>query len=255
MSVPVPFDSQTVRLMVAASAVTVGALVGSALPFWVSLTQRRVLLILGFAAGVMFGAAILHMLPEAVQGGGYRVFPYALLGFLAILLMERFVPDHHAQDGHGHGPDEQPEALGLTTFLALSFHTLTDGLALGVAIQEGARGVGVLVALVCHQVPAAVSLTTILLAEGYSRARVVVMTATFAAMVPVGGLLYLFLRGVVDVHQLAPRALAFSAGTFLHVALADLLPQVHRKPEVRRSASVALLAGLAVMWALRAGGA
>jgi zinc and cadmium transporter len=242
------------RLMGAACAVGLGALTGAALPFLVKLTHRSHLLILGFAAGVMFGAATLHMLPEAVRAGGYQIFPYTVLGFLAILLLERFVPDHHEHDGHHHAHGEHPEPLGLPTFLALSLHTLTDGLALGVALEEGVRGVGVLFALVFHQIPASVSLVSILLAEGYGRARTVAMTVVFALMVPLGGLLYLALREHTDVHALAPRALAFSAGTFLHVALADLLPQVHRKAELRRPASVALLLGLAAMWALRLGG-
>ena len=249
-----PPVSESVRLMGAAFAVAAGALLGGGLTFMVKLTTRRHLLILGFAAGVMFGAAMLHMLPEAVQGAGYGVFPFALAGFLAILLLERFVPDHHEHDGHEHGPGESPESLALPTFLALSLHTLVDGLALGVALQEGARGVGVLVALAFHQIPAGLSLATILRAEGYGRLRTMMMTAVFALMVPVGAAMYLGLRSQVDVHALAPRAMAFSAGTFLHLALADLLPQVHRKAEVRVSASAALVLGLGVMWLLREGG-
>lgn len=254
MSLLQPPVAEVPRLLGAAFAVAAGALVGAALTFLVKLDHRRNMMILGFAAGVLFGAAILHMLPEAVQYAGYSVFPWCLAGFLAILLLERFVPDHHEHDGHEHAPGEHPEPLGMTTFLALSLHTLTDGLALGVALEEGARGAGVLFALTFHQIPAAISLVSILLAEGYGKAKTLLMTAVFALMVPVGAGLFLALREFTDVHVLTPRLLAFSAGTFLHVALADLLPQVHRKVEVRKPASVALLLGIAAMWGLRMAG-
>ena len=52
-------------------------------------------------------------------------------------------------------------------------------------------------------------------------------------------------------HAVTPRALAFSAGTFLHLALADLLPQVHRRADVRRPATAALVIGVGLMWLLR----
>lgn len=246
-----PPAAEVPRLLGAAFAVAAGAMLGAGIAFRVELTHRRSMMILGFAAGVLFGAAILHMLPEAVQYGGYAVFPWTLGGFLAILLLERFVPAHHDHDGHTHAPGEHPESLGLPTFLALSLHTLTDGLALGVALEEGARGSGVLFALAFHQIPAAISLVSILLGEGYSRRKTLLMTATFALMVPVGAVLFIALRGFADVHAFTPPALAFSAGTFLHLALADLLPEVHRKAEIRKHATGALLLGLAVMWGLR----
>lgn len=241
-------------LLGAAGAISFGALLGAALPLLVKISARRHLVILGFAAGVMFGAALLHMLPEAVSGAGLAAFPFTLMGFFAVLLLERFIPDHHADDGHHHPPGEHPEPLGLPTFIALSLHTLTDGLALGVALEGDGVNLGVLAALVLHQIPASISLCSILLGEGYTRTRTMLMTLAFALMVPVGAVLYLGLRTVTDVHALAPRALAFSAGTFLHLALADLLPQVHREPTLRRAGGVALAVGVAAMWALRLSG-
>lgn len=238
-------------LLGAALAISLGAMLGALVPLRVKVTPRHHLIVLGFAAGVMFGAALLHMLPEAVKRAGLAAFPFTLLGFFAVLLLERFIPDHHADDGHHHPPGEHPEPLGLPTFLALSLHTLTDGLALGVALEGDAIHVGVLAALALHQIPAAISLCSILLGEGYTRTRTLLMTLCFALMVPVGALLYLLLRTAVDLHALAPRALAFSAGTFLHLALADLLPQVHREPLLRRAGGLALALGVGAMWALR----
>jgi zinc and cadmium transporter len=77
------------------------------------------------------------------------------------------------------------------------------------------------------------------------------MNAAFALMIPLGAGLYLVLRDVVHVASFTAYALAASAGTFLHLAFSDILPDVHRRNGARLPHALALLAGLAAMWALR----
>ena len=115
------------------------------------------------------------------------------------------------------------------------------------------RGIGVLVflAILAHKVPNSFSLSTILISEGFSRGRAVAMNAAFALMVPVGAGLYVVLRDLVHAERFTSLALAASAGTFLHLALSDILPDLHRRGVHKLRVSGALLAGVAVMWALR----
>jgi zinc and cadmium transporter len=70
-------------------------------------------------------------------------------------------------------------------------------------------------------------------------------------MVPVGAALYVGLRQIVHADAFTPLALAASAGTFLHLALSDILPDLHRRGVPRWRLSAALLAGVAAMWAVR----
>ena len=84
-----------------------------------------------------------------------------------------------------------------------------------------------------------------------SRRRALLMNAAFALMVPVGAALYVALRRVVHVETFTAYALAASAGTFLHLALSDILPDLHRREGSKWRLSATMLAGLAVMWALR----
>jgi zinc and cadmium transporter len=258
-------------------AILLGALAGGALPLFSSV--RRSDLLLSFSAGIMLGAAFLHMLPEAVEGAGGAAVPFVLVGFLLLYLLERFVlvhvcaePGPNARlstggaplsptDPHDHDPLESPHVhadgtgcavhtLGLTAWIGMSVHTLVDGFALGAASVQPELGALVFLAILAHKVPNSFSLSAILLAEGWGRGRAVVMNAAFALMVPVGAGIYLALREAVQVHTFAPLALAASAGTFLHLSLSDILPDLHRRGGSRWRLSAAMVAGIAVMGAL-----
>jgi zinc and cadmium transporter len=257
-------------------AILLGALAGGALPLFA--TFRRSDLLLSFSAGVMLGAAFFHMLPEAVEQGGSAVVPFVVVGFLALYLAERFVlvhvcaepgpnrrlstagaplPHHldeHDHEHHGHpdpdGTGCDVHTLGLAAWLGMSAHTLVDGFALGAASVTPELGVLVFLAILAHKVPNAFSLSAILLSEGYSRGRAVAMNAAFALMVPVGAGIYVLFRELVHVERFTALALAASAGTFLHLALSDILPDLHRRGASRWRLSASLVAGVALMAAL-----
>lgn len=262
-------------------AILVGALAGGALPLFASV--RRSDLLLSFSAGVMLGAAFFHMLPEAVEGGGAAVVPFVLAGFLLLYLLERFVlvhvcaepgpnerlstagaplPHHehepvaeHARHAHEYphtveGTGCDVHTLGLAAWLGMSAHTVVDGFALGAASVQPELGVLVFLAILAHKVPNAFSLSTILISEGYSRARAVWMNAAFALMVPVGAGLYVLLRELVHAQRFTSLALAVSAGTFLHLSLSDILPDLHRRGASKWRLSASMVAGVAVMGAL-----
>jgi zinc and cadmium transporter len=236
--------------------------------------MRRNDALLSFSAGVMLGAAFFHMLPEAVEGAGMRAVPFVLVGFLFLFLLERFVLVHvcaepgalihgseagtaippHGAPGHDHAHGAtgcDVHTLGLAAFVGLSLHTLVDGFALGAASGERTLGFLVFIAILAHKVPNSFSLSAILRAEGYSRAKALLMNATVALMVPLGAVLYVAVRGLVHAPSFSALALAASSGTFLHLALSDILPDLHRRRVSKLTLSAALLLGVASMWALR----
>jgi zinc and cadmium transporter len=239
--------SSSARLALYSSIIVLGALGGALLPLY-SKTRGRQVAFLAFAAGVMLGAAFFHMLPEAVEVGGYGALAVVPLGFLLLFILERYVFVHVCEEppechDHSHNP-----AMGLTAFLGLSVHTLFDGVALGSAVTEGV-GLMALLAIVAHKIPSSMSLAAILVSEGRSRRGTLAFVGLFGAMVPVGAVLYTLLQGSVD--RIASRALAFSAGTFLYIAVSDLLPYVNRHGKSGRLGSViGLLLGLLAMFGL-----
>jgi zinc and cadmium transporter len=259
-------DAPTLALYT--GGILAGALAGGVLPLLGR--RRRNDWMLSFSAGVMLGAAFFHMLPEAAEGAGLSAIPFVLVGFLFLFFLERFVlvhvcaepgpegaPAHLHAHAHQHGEPHDPHTgcevhtMGLAAFIGLSLHTLVDGFALGAASVEAELGFLVFLAILAHKIPSSFSLSAILHAEGYSRRKALTMNAVFAMMVPIGAGLYVAIRHVVDTESFTPLALAASAGTFLHLALSDILPDLHRRNAPRLRLSVALLAGVAAMWAVR----
>lgn len=228
--------------------IVLGALAGAAVAVLAG-HERRLVTFLSFSAGVMFGAAFFHMLPEAFRGGGYRVFSLVPLGFLALFLLERYVLVHVCEEPpnfahHGHGP------VGMAAFLGLSAHTLFDGVALASAVTQGV-GFMAFLAIAAHKVPSSLSLASILKSEGKTHPAILVYALLFGLMVPVGAGFYFSLDAALRFGRFAAQALAFSAGTFLYIAVSDLLPHVNRHGKEGRGRNVMALAlGILLMFAL-----
>jgi zinc and cadmium transporter len=202
------------------------------------------------------------------------VVPFVLVGFLLLYVLERFVLVHvcaepgpnarlstmgdapiaHAEDGavhvHADGTGCDVHTVGIAAFVGMSVHTLVDGFALGAASVEAELGLLVFIAILAHKVPNSFSLSAILVSEGYSRGRAVAMNAAFALMVPAGVGLYVALREIVHVERFTSLALAASAGTFLHLSLSDILPDLHRRGASKWRLTAAMVAGVLLMGAL-----
>ncbi|MHB1844081.1 MAG: ZIP family metal transporter [Deltaproteobacteria bacterium] len=245
------------------AALLLGTLGGAVLPIVWRPRPHQTDLFISFSAGVLLGAAFFHMLPEALRARGPGVLSGVVLGFLTLLILERFILVHvceedecevHAPGAH-EGVAGAASALGLTAFFGLSLHTLSDGFALGAAVGQSAdplSGLGAIVfaAIFAHQLPTSFSLSAILRRSGRSSAGTLLYCAAFALSVPAGILVYLGVASRLSAAALVPWALAFSAGNFLHLALSDLIPDLHRRGTQRLPLSLALLSGIAMMWAL-----
>lgn len=237
--------NEVLQLGLYSACILAGVLGAAAVPLWRP-HPRRTDLFLSLSAGIMLGAAFFHMLPEAVEQAGADVTGAVVLGFLFLFLLERMVLIHACE-----GPDCEAHSLSLAAFIGLSLHTVTDGLALGAAMGPAGLGPFVFFAILVHMLPSSFSLASILQAGGhYSRARIVAMNGALALMVPLGVLVYWGLGHLVDGARATPFTLAFSAGTFLHIALSDLLPDLHRRKVMKGPLTATLLAGLGGMYAL-----
>lgn len=226
------------------------ALASAAVPVLLPRLQRLTHYFLSFAAGVMLGAAFFHMLPEAVAAGGIEALPWALGGFVFLFSMERYVLIHWCKEDEAcevHGGDHHhPGTMGLAALLGLSIHTLVDGFALGAAVAGGV-GTSVFLAILFHKVPNSFSLASILVYERYARRTVAAYMGIFVLTLPLGAVLYFCLSGALSEVVFGARALAFSAGTFLHLAVSDLIPDLHRYKDERLGLSLTLIGGIGVM--------
>ena len=218
------------------------SLVGGFLPLLRELSQRALALLLSFSAGVLLGAVFFHMLPETGKVLTENIGWPVLSGFLLIFVMERFVFIHACEE---HECDIHQ--MGIPAFLGISLHSLLDGVALGAGLLLPQLGPVVLLAVIVHKMPDSISISSILLSVGWPRRKVATLSVLFALTTPVGALLaYLFFRTLSETEVAV--AIGISAGTFLAIATADILPQVHRIEQRNPMTLMFLVCGLAVSW-------
>jgi zinc and cadmium transporter len=221
----------------------VAIFLGGIVPLFRHWHRHRLPLILSFSAGLLLGSAFFHLIPEGFATTGPSLGIWVLAGFLFLYFVEHFITVHICE-----GIDCEVHKLGVSTFIGISLHSLIDGIALGSGLLVPGLGFVVFMAIVGHKAPEVFSLTSVLLHGETRKAKIVLVNAFVWAMVPVGALLaYSFLRS--DPNWIG-KALGFSAGTFLHISLSDLLPEAHKHGVSKALTSLLLLSGLLLMWLL-----
>ncbi|MFM8639992.1 MAG: ZIP family metal transporter [Planctomycetota bacterium] len=270
------------------ACIVVASAAGGLVPVLLRLNHRRMQFGLSFVSGVMLGVAIFHMVPHALMarlgqapqaGHAHGVLdPLMLaiaLGFLAMFFLQRFAHFHqhetpepacddpmHGHDGHHHHHHGDAPVGRLTwagAAVGMGLHSLLEGVALAASMAAAAdgeggaalAGLGTFLVILLHKPFDAMTVATLCHAGGGSRGKVLAVNACFALLVPVGVLLFragVPALGGTDVA--VPYALAFSAGTFLCIAAADLLPEVHFHRHDRIGLSLALLLGVGLALAV-----
>ncbi|MDO8462528.1 MAG: ZIP family metal transporter [Deltaproteobacteria bacterium] len=217
---------------------------GSLIPLTISWAKKQLPLLLAFSAGIMLGATLMHLLPEAYELMGRMAPFWVLAGFLFLYTFEKFVTVHICE-----ALDCEVHTVGVTAVLGLSVHSLADGIALGSGLLVPQLGFVVFLTIFFHKLPEAFALTSILMHEGYRRSKILLLNLLLIVMVPVGALM---VQGFAHSSGISFTgiALAFSAGTFLHISLSDLLPEVHKYETRRNSIFAGFLLGLILMFLL-----
>lgn len=175
---------------------------------------------LAFGAGFMLAVTVLGVLPQVV-GTAPEAVLYVLLGYLAVHLAQHVVTAHFH---FGEETHQLTASAGISALLGLTLHTFFDGVAIASGFLVSERlGLLLFLAVLLHKLPEGVTIASVLVAGGQSRAR-----ATGGAAV-LGGATIL---GVLLTEQVAPLArhgLALSAGVTLYVAASNLVPEFQAK--------------------------
>ena len=198
-----------------------------------------------YAVGVMLAAAFLHLLPEAfmqaesVEG----LFAATLVGLLGFFLLEkaalwRHRHDHgesgaHAGHGHAHGAGHNGNRrVGTLVIIGDGFHNLVDGVLIAAAFLTDVRlGVTASLAIVAHEIPQEIGDFMVLLHSGYSRRHALILNFLSSLMSVLGGVIGYF--ALESMRSLTPYVLVLAAASFIYVAVADLIPDLHRSNDSR----------------------
>ena len=206
-----------------------------------SLRARVVPWLVSYAVGALLGVALLALLPEALETLPARdVFATLLGGILVFFVLEKLVLLRHCHTESCHVHAAAPLVI-----IGDAFHNFLDGAMIAAAVLTSVPlGINTAIAVAAHEIPQEVGDVAILLAAGYSRMRALVLNVASGASGLAGALLA---YGAVElVPGLRPFVLAFSSASLLYIAMADLIPDLHRGQIDRSSARQVLLIGAGV---------
>jgi zinc and cadmium transporter len=168
--------------------------------------------------------------------------------------------DHDSSQTHSHEPPSAHKLSWVGIGFGLTIHTLIDGMALAASVRDDllsgvpvwVAGVATLLAIALHKPLDAMSITTLMASSGWSHRWRLGANATFAAMCPIGILLFFAIDRTLTADGIfIGAALAFSAGVFLCISLGDLLPEIHFHHHDRVQLSLALMFGVLLAYGLR----
>jgi zinc and cadmium transporter len=208
-------------------------------------------MLVSFAIGALLGAAFLEIIPHAFESGEAHQVALAILGgifgffVLEKLLLWRHCHTENCEVHDVHAGTHDHGRSGALIVVGDTVHNFVDGVLIAAAfLQSIELGVVTAVAIIAHEIPQEVGDFLILLHSGYSRLRALVMNLLSSTATVVGGVIGYY--GLQLVAGLEPILLGIVAASMIYVAVADLIPGLHRRPELRDTASQALLIALGI---------
>ena len=225
--------------------------------------------LVSFATGALLGAALLGLIPHAVIGAGsdrvHEVGIALIAGIALFFVLEKFllwrhchddhcdehtVSDEHHQHGQGHDHGSSHEsarkkASGSLVLVGDALHNLLDGVLIAAAFLTDVHlGFVTALAIMAHEIPQEVGNFAVLLHSGVSRRRALVLNLLTSLTAVIGGVIgYFALETAV---RILPFALAVAAASLLYVAVADLIPGLHRRTDARSGVTQVVLIGLGI---------
>lgn len=217
--------------------------------------QKSIFLIVSLAIGALFGDALIHLIPEAFEKIKNPAFVSLLIisGILSFLALEKFLRWHH---DHGHSApmehgNNRIKPLGFLVLISDSIHNLVDGIIIGASYLISIEvGIATTVAIILHEIPQEISDFGLLIHSGFTKMKALAINFMTALSAIVGvGISFIF-SGSSEVF--VPAVLAFAAGGFIYIAGSDLVPEIHKTSDLKRSLLqfIAILVGIGLMFAL-----
>ena len=202
-----------------------GVLIASALLFFNErLRVKLVPWLVSYAVGTLLGVALLVLLPEALAHLPARsVLGSLLAGIMLFFLLEKLVLWRHC---HTHDCEAHGTAAPMV-IIGDAFHNFLDGVVIGTAVRTSVPlGISTALAVATHEIPQEIGDMAILLHAGYSRRKALVLNLVSGASAVLGALVAVLALSWVP--QVTEYVLSIAAAGFLYIAMADLIPDLHR---------------------------
>ena len=240
------------------AATLLGGVISVAVAAIFALTAKitQVPVLISYAVGTLLGAVFLELLPHAfrIADSPERMAGTILFGILLFFVLEKLVlwRHCHVERCEAHDPPQPVHDLGRSGMMIMigdTFHNFVDGVLIAAAFLASVElGVVIALAIVAHEVPQEVGDFLILLHSGYTKMQALLLNMLSSAAMIAGGTLAYF--ALQTTQQWIPSLLGLAVASMLYVSVADLIPGLHRRPEIQATVQqVVLIAlGVATIW-------
>jgi len=240
----------TLTWILAASFVG-GTLSAALAAFALALRTTWIPMLVSYAIGALLGASFLEVIPHAFEKAPRQAGFSILVGIFAFFVLEKLLLWRHCHtencevhDPHDHGHGDHGRT-GALIMVGDTVHNFVDGVLIAAAFLESTElGLIAALAIIAHEIPQEVGDFLILLHSGYSRAKALALNLASSLATLVGGVGGYYLLPVFVGWEAS--LLGFVAASMVYVAVADLIPGLHRRPHIRDTASQALLIALGI---------
>jgi len=191
--------------------------------------QKYMILFVALAAGSLLGGAFFHLIPESYSlfskiNSNFSIPAYfILLGIFVMYIIEKFLHWHHH-----HDLGCKKHILSSLSLIGGGFHRLVDGVLIGsVFLVDVKLGIIVTILIIFHKIPQEIGNIAILLHSKYSKFKALFLNYLSSSATILGSILgYIFFQSIDNA---LPLILSFTAGGFIYIALADIIPELHKK--------------------------
>ena len=195
--------------------------------------QKVLIYMISFSAGALLGDAFLHLLPEIVNEVGFtlNISLYILLGISIFFIVEKFIHWRHC---HHPTTDDHPHPYAIMNLFGDAVHNFIDGLIIGAAYLVDIKvGIATTIAVVLHEIPQEIGDFGILIHGGFSKGKALLLNFATAIVAVLGTVIALIIG--THVEGMTTFLIPFTAGGFIYIASADLIPELHKKVDVKTS--------------------
>jgi zinc and cadmium transporter len=188
--------------------------------------RKYVFVFISLAVGALLGDAFIHLIPEAYESSASPLTVSILIigGIFIFFILEKFLHWHH----HGEDSDEEHvHPVGKLILVSDSTHNFIDGIIIGVSFLVSVPiGVATTIAVILHEIPQEVGDFAVLLHSGYDKIRALWLNFLSAVFAVAGVAVAIILGGFAEKFML--WLLPVAAGGFIYIAVADLIPELHK---------------------------
>lgn len=221
------------------------------LTVWFTNPHRKTVFIflVCFSAGALLGDAFIHLVPELAEEGNLNIniSSTILYTLVAFFIIERYLHWHH-HHGEGDADEHSTHPFVYTNLIGDSIHNFIDGLIIGGAyLIDINLGIATTVAVILHEIPQEIGDFGVLIYGGFTRVKALMFNLLSALTALVGTLVALYFG---QSQSFLPYLAAVAVGSFIYIALADLIPQIHKSKDKPFIQLASLIAGVVIMYLL-----